>query len=160
MKQSEARELITARITINANGCWIWPTESTYGHVNIDGKNYSVHRLSWLAHHGPINGQHVLHHCDVTQCVNPEHLFLGTHLDNMADMATKDRSGARAHRQPNRAKFTDQQIREIRAKHTRGFPISWLADEYQTSKQYMRAICNHHPRGRYTTRWHADQAST
>ena len=63
-----------------------------------------TNRASWQAHFGPIkNGLHVLHICDIPLCVNPDHLFLGTHQDNMDDKERKgrgnqptgDRNGAR-----------------------------------------------------------------
>lgn len=76
-------------------GCWLW----TGG---IDRKGYgmssrklygeaSAHRLLWSIHRGPIpDGLNVLHRCDTPPCVNPDHLFLGTHKDNATD---RDRKG-------------------------------------------------------------------
>lgn len=154
MKQSEARALIEATATVDQNGCWIWPTDGRYGHVNIDGRNYSTHRLAWLAYRGRIGEMHVLHHCDVTQCVNPEHLFLGTHLENMDDMVSKDRSGARE-LDNVRGKLTDEQVREIRAKHSRGIPTSWLATDYDVAASYIRDIVGRRVKGRHETRHQA-----
>lgn len=75
--------------------CWLWigAIDTTgYGKLNIDRKAVSVHRLSYTLHIGTIPADlYVLHHCDVRACINPEHLFLGTHLDNIRDMLQKKR---------------------------------------------------------------------
>lgn len=155
MKQSEARALIESKVTVDENGCWIWPNAKRYGSTTIDGKWYRTHRLAYLAYHGRIGKQHVLHSCDNPPCCNPEHLFLGTHLDNMADLVTKDRSGSRELKNKN-GKFTDDQVREMRTKHSRGIPASWIADEYGTTPGYVRAIVKRVAKGRYHVRHHAD----
>ena len=85
--------------------CWIWHGKtasghgSTYGAIkagtinNGDRRTALAHRISYELYNGPIpDGIHVLHKCDVSLCVNPDHLFLGTHRDNIDDMLSKDRS--------------------------------------------------------------------
>jgi len=77
-------------------GCWLWPGAAGkhYGVYKTKGVQRLAHRLSWEYHNGPIPlGMHVLHKCDVPLCVNPDHLWLGTHLDNVADMNAKGRHG-------------------------------------------------------------------
>lgn len=74
--------------------CWLWEgclKADGYGWL-MRGKsiNWTAHRYSWFIHNGEIpNNLHVLHKCDVRNCVNPNHLFLGTHQDNMLDMVQK-----------------------------------------------------------------------
>ena len=71
-------------------GCWLW-----LGFISPDGYGTRLaHRRAWELARGPIpDGMLVCHRCDVRHCVNPDHLFLGTHLDNMRDMIRKGRGG-------------------------------------------------------------------
>jgi hypothetical protein len=80
--------------------CWEWRgSKSKYGHGQFQyttAPNVRVrvgaHRFSWELANGPVpDGLWVLHHCDNPPCVRPDHLFLGTHKDNMADMKAKGR---------------------------------------------------------------------
>lgn len=82
-----------------ANGCWEWRPAVRLGRYGIfrrdDGSNQGAHRYSYELHYGPIPQHlHVLHACDNPPCVNPQHLSLGTHADNMRDMAEKGRAGS------------------------------------------------------------------
>ena len=77
-----------------STGCWNWTASirGRYPKFMFRNKRWSAHRLVYIFVHGPINGGlHVLHKCDNTLCVRPDHLFLGTHLDNMRDAQAKKR---------------------------------------------------------------------
>lgn len=83
---------------IPISGCWLWTgaTKKGYGDIFIGAgagrKHISAHRFSWEFHNGAIpEGLIVCHKCDIHECVNPEHLFLGTHADNMQDCSNKGR---------------------------------------------------------------------
>jgi hypothetical protein len=82
--------------------CWTWrPVTGRhpfgYGMFTPQhGQRVTSHRFSWQLAHGPIpSGLFVLHKCDNPPCVRPDHLFLGTHKDNMADMKAKKRQPGR-----------------------------------------------------------------
>lgn len=75
--------------------CWPFNgaiTATGYGCIVLKKKAYYPHRLMWEKHKGGIpHGMFVLHRCDNRRCCNPNHLFLGTHKDNMRDMVNKKR---------------------------------------------------------------------
>jgi hypothetical protein len=76
-------------------GCWEWQghlNTAGYGYFILKRKTYPAHRFSVELANGEItNGLHVCHKCGNPRCVRPDHLFLGTHADNMRDMRQKGR---------------------------------------------------------------------
>jgi hypothetical protein len=107
------------------NGCLIWLAgrgSHGYGHFRLNGKSEEAHRIAWALHNGPIpNGLWCLHRCDVRECVNVQHLFLGTRQDNIDDMIAKGRGNWR---------LNDKQAREIK----------WLALEAHYSQREIGEI--------------------
>ena len=98
------------------SGCWLWTasiTSAGHGQFSLNGATVGAHRASYEFHIGQIpEGMWVLHKCDVPSCVNPDHLFLGTHQDNMDDMNVKGRS---THGTKHWAvKLTEGKVLEIR----------------------------------------------
>lgn len=84
------------KITPEPNtGCHIWAASLDsvgYGLFGIRRKLFKAHRVAWMLCKGAVpEGLCVLHKCDTPSCVNPDHLFLGTHADNMADKKRKGR---------------------------------------------------------------------
>lgn len=79
----------------NENGCWIWQGHSYpngYGCLKVFGKTVSAHRYAYSLYCGPIpDGMEILHTCDVRKCVNPDHLNVGTHAQNMAEAKSRGR---------------------------------------------------------------------
>lgn len=128
------------KVVKQPDGCWEWQSykRSGYGRLRLNGKAVSAHRISYDSFVGPIpDGLLVCHTCDNRKCVNPEHLFLGTHADNGADMAQKGRAADKSGLNNGRAKLTEADVLAIRA-DTRSGPK--IAKEYGLSRQSVQNI--------------------
>src|SRR5262245_25727439 len=105
------------------NECWEWKSARTkrgYGKWTFENKTMNAHRFAYQLIHSPQpSNLYVCHKCDNPPCCNPSHLFLGTPLENIRDMISKDRRvigkhvGKKGPANPS-AKLTWQQVREIR----------------------------------------------
>lgn len=93
-------------IPVPESGCWLWEAGMSihgYGQFSLLPITTKAHRAAWIIYRGPIpQSMCVLHKCDVRCCVNPDHLFLGTLLDNNID---RDRKGRRGNVHKNRTKY-------------------------------------------------------
>ena len=135
-------ERLLRRLKPGPNGCLEWQGSTTwkgYGHIGRGAPDkglISTHRAMWEIVFGPIpEGLCVLHTCDNPPCCEPTHLWLGTHIDNLADRVAKGRS-AQGERNGN-AKLTREQVEAIRA-DTR--PGILLATEYEVSQSTVSGV--------------------
>jgi transposase len=127
-----------------SDGCWIWKGAKTprgYGQARYFGKTWKAHRLSYLFHVGDIpEGMSVCHRCDNPTCVNPSHLFLGTHDDNMQDMRAKGRNVAQPGTKNGRAKLTRNDVIAIREMAATGTRTGTIARQFGVSGQTVFGI--------------------
>jgi len=122
----------------HANGCWVWTANRNnkgYGLFRPGGlaPKQLAHRLSYTESHGPIpKGGLVLHSCDNPSCVNPNHLRVGSHKDNVADM---DKRGRRVSNTGKgeahcHARMTDVSVTTLRQRYIAGDSLDDLARDF------------------------------
>ena len=128
------------------SGCWLWiasVNSSGYGNFQWKGRIRQANRVAWEIFTGQEAPSHlcVCHLCDNPCCVNPDHLFLGTHKENIQDCVRKGRArkNARKGEDQAQAKFSEKQIKEI-IKDTR--PQKDIAESYGCSKALVCLLKN------------------
>jgi hypothetical protein len=129
-------------------GCHYWignqRKKQGYGGFRYNGKMMLAHRVSYLLNKGEIGDKHVLHSCDNPYCVNPDHLFLGTHQDNMSDMKKKGRgvSLKGSDHYASASEFTDQEVLSIKKQLRLGVKQSHIAALYGVHKTTIQGIAS------------------
>jgi hypothetical protein len=127
-----------------SGACWTWKASfrrDGYGRMFTHSGVVAAHRLAWELTNGPVpDGRYVLHRCDNRACVRPEHLFLGDHAANMADMSAKSRHAiVKGERHP-RAKLTAEQVAEIRKLRSSGMLLRELAARFGIGTSYAGEV--------------------
>lgn len=128
---------------LKTDGCWTWTgvvTKLGYGHFWLDGTNKLAHRVSYLIHKGDPTGFKVLHSCDNTLCVNPEHLRLGTQADNVRDMDQKGRRKVLTREDHGRAVMTEESVKALRFDASIRMNRKFLARKYGISLAQVNNI--------------------
>jgi len=101
----------------NGSRCWEWTaglSRGGYGNYRYNRGKIKVHRYSYYLAFGEFDTKlFVCHHCDNRKCVNPSHLFLGTQLDNMQDMAKKERGVIPVGENHGNSKLTEKNVIKI-----------------------------------------------
>src|SRR5262249_1948181 len=133
--------------TDNDDECWVWTgakDEGGYGQIKAQHGKRMIHaqRASWIIHFGDIpDGLMVRHRFDNPPCVNPKHLLLGIHADNMFDV--RERGRKKGERNP-KAKLTREQVEGIR--HARSQPnppsFSELEKKYNVGRSHLCQVAN------------------
>ena len=138
------------------NGCWLFRNNAAdYGQMRGDnGKNVTAHRFSYELHNGGIpRGMYVCHKCDVRGCVNPEHLYAGTHEDNVKDIIDRGRhrSEKKIQDEIGRRKLSPDQIEKMVQDYKNGFTQQQLSKKYGLSQgtvsARLRKVANSGVRG-------------
>lgn len=152
MKKSVAKRLQKYSARNHDTGCLEWHGyKDVYGYgillVSIDGvkKNKKAHRLSFEQAYGDIGeGKLVCHKCDVRNCIEPTHLFLGTAADNNKDMMSKGRfrSGGKPHygEKNPKAKLTRLQVDSIKVLFKYGITQKQIANSLSMHKSSIQRI--------------------
>jgi hypothetical protein len=126
--------------------CWEWTGRANdcgYGIFTLGGKEQKAHRVSFALTSGPIPvGLEVCHRCDNPRCVRPEHLFLGTHADNMRDCAKKGRAAAFHGARNPRAKLDDEVVRQIRCLVGMGIQKEWCARTFGVTNSQVCKVAS------------------
>lgn len=134
------------------SGCWEWKgvKRNGYGRTTVgsrkDGTRRSIaaHRLSYLTWVRNIpDGYDVCHKCDNPCCINPEHLFVGTRADNIADRERKGRNVIKIGEEQPLSKLTKKAVKDARWERAyKGTTFQALADKYGVSKKTMQNAVN------------------
>lgn len=134
------REILERSIPEPNSGCWLWvgtAASKGYGALYFQGTAYRAHRASYLAFRGDIGNLLVCHRCDVRGCVNPNHLFLGTHRENNLDRDRKGRQNILKGEHAYKTKLTTEQVLFIRSS---GLPHKMMAEMLGVHGSNIRAI--------------------
>lgn len=128
------------------SGCWLWSGGcggNGYGYFSSGGKSIRAHRAVYELLVGIIGkGLCLCHKCDNRLCVNPEHMFVGTHSDNMRDMAQKKRAKPPKGESASWSKLTEKQVREIRHWASMGVTHQILSEDYGVDRSHISRMCS------------------
>lgn len=133
-----------SKVKVMPSGCHEWHSARNrkgYGYFTVGGKQRYAHRVAWEMVNGPIpDGMLCCHTCDNPSCVNPEHIFIGTHKDNTLDATIKGRRAIPTGEKNPLSKLTEDGVREIRESISRGESQGSIAHRYGVSRSVVCEI--------------------
>lgn len=126
--------------------CWIWvgaKFSHGYGKCHPSYGSQQAHRSAWILTFGKIpRGLFVCHHCDVKDCVNPKHLFLGTNADNRIDALRKGRVRVARGFQLPHTRLSTFEVRRIIQLYSEGLSQSEIARRFSVGQPYVSSLVN------------------
>jgi hypothetical protein len=146
VKYQTPEEYIRAKITVNKDGCWLWnghiSKKTGYCISKYRSIQKKAHAFSYETFKGNISeGLCICHKCDVRHCVNPDHLWTGTHSDNIQDCIIKHRNNPPKGQRSGSAKLKIEDIIEIRKLYESGILQKDLAKKFKVSRATICCIC-------------------
>lgn len=137
-------ERFLSKVKKTDSGCWEWSAgkfQNGYGQFCVKNKTTKAHRYSYLQFNGEIpENMLVCHKCDNKGCVNPEHLFLGTHSDNMQDMLSKNRQVRLFGESHFNSKLTNDIVYKIRDLYKKNVKQVDIAGMFNIDKRLVNLI--------------------
>lgn len=142
-----------SKVEKQESGCWLWTGaigSAGYGHFAFNGRPAKAHRVAYELFVGKIEllegadsrGTCVMHKCDNPKCVNPEHLMLGTHRDNMVDKIAKNRCSSRPllGEKHQNSKLKTDDIYVIRSLNYVGAKMDQIADVFGVNRATVHRV--------------------
>lgn len=130
--------------------CWLWTGSvisgtakngrNRYGRIMCDRTYVLAHRISYLIHKGPVpDGLLIMHSCDEPRCQNPQHLRVGTQLDNIRDCIAKGRANRAVGEAAGASVLTERDVLKIRSLYP-GRSQQSIADRYGVKQTTISRI--------------------
>lgn len=144
-EKNNSKEYLLSKIKVDKKtGCWIWQgckNKDGYGEKSYKGKRTRVHRVFYELFIGKIpKGMCVCHKCDIPACVNPSHLFIGTHQDNSDDKMKKKRNKNPIGEKHGMAKLKEKDVLEIRRLYKEGYSSRKIGRKFNAGKSTILRI--------------------
>lgn len=134
--KSDPKQRFLSKVKQMETGCHEWNStmhRDGYGKFYYEGKQVQAHRVAYQFFNGDIDGKWVLHKCDNRKCVNPDHLFLGSAVDNVADMDMKGR-------RRTKAKLTFEQAEEVKKLLSERYSQQVVAEKFGVNQTTISRI--------------------